>query len=110
MRPGIDDYLRSIGPGDPGKIQDCAGNLGLPVARDPGEPMADAEEVVDERGRRLVVNLRRRAGLNDLRMVHYDHAISDLHGLLLIMRHEDARDMNVLVQPAKKLAQLLPEL
>ena len=56
------------------------------------------------RGR--LVQLARRAGLLDPAVVHDDDLLGDLHRLLLVVRDEDRRDVDLVVQPAQPLAQL----
>ena len=58
-----------------------------------------AEEVVDERRQRLGIYRFRRADLLDPSAVHDDHPIGDLKCFLLIVRHEHARHVQLVVQP-----------
>ena len=43
-------------------------------------------------------------------LVHHHDAVGDLERLLLVVRHEDARHVDLVVQPAQPLPQLLPHL
>ena len=51
-----------------------------------------------------------RADLLDAALVHDDDPVGDLEGLLLVVRDEDAGDVDLVVQPAQPLAQLLAHL
>ena len=51
-----------------------------------------------------------RADLLDLALAHDDDAVGDLEGLLLVVRHEHAGDVDLVVQAAEPLAQLLAHL
>ena len=42
--------------------------------------------------------------------VHHHDAVGELERLFLIVRHEDAGEVNLVVQPAQPAAQLLPDL
>ena len=42
-------------------------------------------------------------------LVHDDDAVGQLERLFLIVRHEDARQMDLLVKPPQPAAQLLPD-
>ena len=57
----------------------------------------------------MVVDLARVAGLLDVRVVHDDDLVGDVHRLLLVVRDEDGRDVLLLVQPAQPDAQLLAD-
>ena len=66
-----------------------------------------AEEVVDERRRRVIVDLVRTADLLDAAVVHHHHAVGDLERLFLIVGDEHAGDVDLVVQLAQPAAQLL---
>ena len=69
-----------------------------------------AEEVEDERRRRVGVDLVRAADLLDLAVVHDHHAIGELERLVLIVRDEQAGDVQLVVQPPQPAPQLLAHL
>jgi hypothetical protein len=52
----------------------------------------------------------RRADLLDLTLVHHQHAVGQFQGFVLVVGDEDARQMNLVVQAAEPLPQLLPHL
>ena len=58
----------------------------------------------------LLEDLARRAHLLDLPVVHDDDPVGDLEGLLLVVRDEDAGDVDLVVQAAEPLAELLAHL
>ncbi len=45
-----------------------------------------------------------------LALVHHHDLLGDLHRLLLVVRHEDRRHVDLLVQPAQPFAQLAADL
>ena len=65
-----------------------------------------AEEAHHEVGRRLVVDLPRRADLLDLAVVHHRDPVGDLHRLLLIVGDEHGGHALLVVQAAQPLPQL----
>ena len=69
-----------------------------------------AQELVDERRRRALVDLVRRADLLDLAVAHHHHPVGELQRLLLVVGHEHRGQAHLLVQPAQPAAQLLPDL
>ena len=69
-----------------------------------------AEEVHHERCGWMIEQLFRAAVLLDPSGVHDDDAIGELERLFLIVRDEDARHVNLLVQPPEPPAKLLPDL
>ena len=62
------------------------------------------EEVHHEGGRGMVEDLLGRADLLDLALVHDHHPIGDLERFLLIVGHEDAGDVDLVVQAAEPAA------
>ena len=68
------------------------------------------EELVDERGRRVVEDLLRRSDLLDAPVIHDDDPIGDLERLLLVVRDEDAGHVDFVVQATEPLAKLLAHL
>ncbi len=60
-------------------------------------------------GGRLVVDLRRRSDLLDATLVHHDDAVRELERLVLVVRHEQARDPELAVQLVEPVAELLPD-
>ncbi len=69
-----------------------------------------AEEVHHERRRRALEDLLRTALLLDLPVVHDHDAFGELERLFLIVRDEDAGQVNLVVQPAQPAPQLLADL
>ena len=76
--------------------------------------LAEAVDGADERHHELVaralIQLARRARLLDPAPVHDHDLLGDLHRLLLVVRHEDRRHVDLLVQSAQPFAQLRPHL
>ncbi len=62
-----------------------------------GEQVRLAEEVGDERGARQVVELRGRAHLLDRALVHDGDGVGHGHGLLLVVRHVEEREADLLL-------------
>src|SRR6185295_15982238 len=56
-----------------------------------------ADEVRDEPRGRELIDIGRRAHLNDLAVVHDAHSGRKRHGLLLIVRHDDKRHTELLL-------------
>ena len=65
-----------------------------------------AEEAHHEAVRRPVVELARTADLLDPPVVHDRDVVGDRHRLLLVVRDQDGRDVDLVVQPPQPLAQL----
>src|SRR5262249_5612589 len=65
-----------------------------------------AEELVDKRRRRAVVDLIRRSDLFNLAFVHDDDAVGDFQRFLLIVGDENAGDVDLVVQLAQPAAKL----
>ena len=84
--------------------------LRLPLVDAPVKQIDVAQEVEHERVRRVVVDLVGRPDLLDLALVHHDHPVRDLQRLLLVVRDEDAGDVQVVVQAAQPAAQVLADL
>jgi hypothetical protein len=74
------------------------------------DPAHRAEEAHHERVRGLVVELARPADLLDPAVVHHRDVVGDRHRLLLVVRDQDGRDVDLVVQPAQPLAQLRADL
>ncbi len=68
------------------------------------------QEAVDKRAGRVVPYLLRRANLLDDALVHQHHAVGHLQRFLLVVRDEDARDMQFVVQAAQPPSQLFADL
>src|SRR5438093_1752457 len=78
-----------------------------PVLHARVEDVHVAEEVHDEGVGGLLEDLLRRADLLDAPVVHDDDAVSDLEGLLLVMRDEHTGHVQLVVEPPEPLAELL---
>ena len=70
------------------------------------EPVDRPDKRHHELVARALVQLARRPRLLDTRLVDDDDLLCQLHRLLLIMRDEDRRHVDLLVQPAQPVAQL----
>ena len=68
-----------------------------------------AQEFHDELRGRLVEHFFRRADLFDLALVHHDDAVGDFERFFLIVRDENAGDVNFVVQPAEPGPQALAD-
>ena len=66
------------------------------------------EELHHELRGRVMKDLVGRADLLDPALVHHHHPVGQLQGLVLIVRDEDAGQVDLVVQPAEPLPQLLP--
>ena len=69
-----------------------------------------AQEFVDERRGRIVVDFGRRACLFDLALIHDGHAVGDFEGFFLVVSHEDAGYVKFVVQAAEPAAEFLADL
>jgi hypothetical protein len=87
-----------------------AAHLDPAAPKEAVEPVDVAEELVNERTRRMVVDLLRRAGLLDPPFVHHDDPVGQLERLLLVVGHEHAGQPHAVVQLAKPATQLLAHL
>ena len=58
----------------------------------------------------MVEHLLRRADLLDAGLIHDDDAVGHLQRLVLIVRHQQAGHVDLVVQPAQPAAQALPHL
>src|SRR5262245_16585793 len=58
----------------------------------------------------MVINLLRCAFLINPALVHYHDAVGHLESFFLVVRDEDAGDVNFLMESAKPLAKFLPDL
>mmetsp|Transcript_1013 Transcript_1013/g.2513 ORF Transcript_1013/g.2513 Transcript_1013/m.2513 type:complete len:443 (-) Transcript_1013:3285-4613(-) len=76
----------------------------------PDEAVGRAEEAVDKRRGRALVDLLRRADLLDAAVVHQHDAVGHLQRLVLVVGDEDAGDVQLVVQAAQPAAQLLAHL
>ena len=82
-----------------------------PSALDPAvEDVHVPEEVHDERRRRMLEDLVRRAVLLDPALVHHHDAVGELERLFLVVGDEHAGQVDLGVQPAQPAAQLLAHL
>ena len=77
-----------------------------PLVHVAAQHVGAAHERGDEGARGAIVDVVGRAGLRDAALVHDDDVVGDLHGLLLIVRHEQRRDVAPVVEAAQPLAQL----
>ena len=73
------------------------------------EPVHRPDEAHDELVGGMLVEVARLADLLDLARVHQHHAVGDLHGLLLVVRDEDRRHVDVVVEAAQPCSQLLAD-
>ena len=77
------------------------------------EDVHRADEIGDELGARELVDLRRRAGLDDLAVIHDADAAGERHRLLLVVGDDDEGDAELVLQAdeleLRVLAQLLVE-
>src|SRR5688500_19420816 len=69
-----------------------------------------AEEVDDEGCGWMLENLVRRTVLLDLPLIHHHDAIGELQCFLLVVRHEDAGQVNIRMEAPQPAPQLLPYL
>ena len=76
----------------------------------PRSTLTEPEEPGDERGRRVLVELLRRAHLLDLALVQHDDLVGDLERLLLVVGDEQAGDVDLVVEPAEPGAELVADL
>ena len=74
------------------------------------EAIRRAEKVVDERIRRMPIDLVGRADLFDPPVVHHHDAIGDLERFFLVVRDEHRRHVQFVVQAPQPAAQLLAHL
>jgi hypothetical protein len=58
----------------------------------------------------LLEDLRWASDLLDPALAHDDDAIGDLESLFLVVGHEHARDVDLVVEPPQPLTELLPDL
>src|SRR5258708_20951384 len=72
-------------------------NVGFAFIDTAVEEIDVAEEVVNKRGRGMVVNLFRRSNLLDASVVHNHYPIGDFHGLFLVVNDENAVDVNLVM-------------
>ena len=90
------------------------GELQSAVARDAFAHLAvedvhHADEARDELAGRLLIHLARRADLCEPALVEDDDAVADFHRLFLVVRDEDGRDVQFVVEVDEHLAQLLAD-
>ena len=76
-----------------------------PGCRRPEQDVDLADEVGDERRRRIAVDLHRRADLLDHAVVHDDDAVGDRERLFLVVRDHDRRHAELSLQRADLAAQ-----
>ena len=78
---------------------------------DPAVEDVDVAHEADDEGRRgLLEDLGGAAHLLDPALVHHDDAVGDLERLLLVVRHEDAREPDLVVEAPQPAPQLLAHL
>src|SRR5438874_12022170 len=68
-----------------------------------------AEKMVDERSCRILIDLLRRTGLLDMSLVQHHDTICCFQGFFLVMRHQDARNVQFVMKPPKPASQLLSD-
>ena len=78
--------------------------------RDAAELRRRSEKTVHERVDGLVVEVGRFAGLLDSAFVHDQELVGDLHGLVLVVGHEDRRHVDLLVELLDPRAELRADL
>ena len=81
-----------------------------PALHGPAQHVHVAEEAHHERASRLLEDLARGTHLLDVPAVHDRDPVGHLEGLLLVVGHEHAGHVDLVVQPAEPLAQLLAHL
>ena len=69
-----------------------------------------ADEAHHELRRRVLVEVHRRPGLLDAALVHDHDLLGDVHRLLLVVGDEDRRHVDLVVEAAQPVAQLLADL
>ena len=74
------------------------------------ERVQRADEIGDERGARMVVDLARGAELLDLAAVHHGDPVAHRERLLLVVRHVDERRAELVLDPLQLELHLLAEL
>ena len=73
------------------------------------EEIVIAEEAENERIGRVLIDLLRRVILLDIAGIDHRHTVGDFECLFLIVRHEDCRDLDRIVQFAQPTAQFTPD-
>ena len=68
-----------------------------------------AEKLVDERCGRILIDFVRRADLLDMPLVQHDDTVCRLQSFFLVMRHQDARNVQFVMQSPKPASQLLSD-
>jgi hypothetical protein len=76
----------------------------------PAEPGRSTQEVIDERGGRVIVDGGGRGKLLDPACVHHRDLVGDLEGLLPVVGDEDGGDAELVVEAPQPAAELLPYL
>src|SRR5262249_46629685 len=69
-----------------------------------------ANELVDEGGPRVVVDLLWRPGLLDAALVHHHHTVGDFERLLLVVRDKERRNVDFGVKISEPAPQILAHL
>ena len=67
-----------------------------------------SEKIHHELGLGIVEHFVGRANLLNAAFIHYQHAVGQFHGFVLVVGHEDAGQMDLVMQAAEPLPQLLP--
>src|SRR2546428_532514 len=81
----------------------CDGTC-APEAQRPAQKIARADEVRDERGRRPVVDVESVTDLLEDALVHDGDPVGHRERFLLVVRHVDRRDLQLLLDPADLVA------
>ncbi len=96
-------------PACSGESEGQRGEMDLAPFQPPVKEVHLAQELHHELGGRLVEHLVGRADLLDPPLVHHQHAVGQFQGLVLVVGDEDAGQMDLVVQPAEPLPQLLAD-
>ena len=84
--------------------------MDMPVADSAVEHVRRPDEPGHERRPRLVVDLGGRADLLDPALVHHHDLVRQLQGLLLVVRHQQARHAELAVELVEPAAEVLADL
>ena len=90
------------------RIDRYGGEIDLAPLDPPVERVHLAQEIHHEFGLGIMEHVVGRTDLFDAALVHHQHPVGQLHRLVLVVGHEDARQMNLVVQPPQPLPQFLP--
>src|SRR5262245_55794535 len=106
MRSGV----RSVVPFEDVDLLRTDGDRARLTVQRPLEDVRDADEAGDELGVRMLVDLGRRPDLLDLPVVEDRDAVAHRERFLLVVRHVDERDADLLLDPLQLGLHPLPEL